>query len=259
MSSRPSAPQRQSWLAAELDAEFVRRDGPRARRRPARLRCRSPCTRRRLRSCSTALLRAELEGVHHGAGGVAHAGGDVGRARGAPGHEQPVRGLFPGQEAVLVGLEAPVHVDAARVRRDDAGGQDDQVDGSGSRLVPESTSSASTTRRAGPSSGVDAGHLALDQVELLVLLARLVEVLQAARGADVDVEDVDLGFGVLLPDVARLLERSQAADARAVLQVVLVAGAGALHEGHRASGARRPTAGGSARPSARRAPPGAPS
>ena len=78
----------------------------------------------------------------------------------------------------------------------------------------------------------DLRHLGLDEAHLRVFPYPPVEVLEAIDGANVDVVDRRARlFRVLLGDVAALLERRHAADARAVPQVVAVPRAGALDEG----------------------------
>ena len=66
------------------------------------------------------------------------------------------------------------------------------------------------------------GHFALGEKDPLVLLHLLVIVLVLARGADVLVDDVDLGFRIRLPDVLGLFERGHAANRGAVRQMVRV-------------------------------------
>ena len=73
-------------------------------------------------------------------------------------------------------------------------------------------------------SWADPGHLALDELDIAVILDLGVEVLQAVGGADIDEENNYLGLGILLTDVGGLLQGSQAADAGAEPQVILVAG-----------------------------------
>src|SRR5262249_57779980 len=56
------------------------------------------------------------------------------------------------------------------------------------------------------------------------------EVLGGARRAEVDVEDVGARRGIAVAEIRRLLERGEAADARAVAEVLLVPGSRALDE-----------------------------
>ncbi len=79
---------------------------------------------------------------------------------------------------------------------------------------------------------VDLGHLAFDERNILVLQHVVVELLQTADGANVDVEDGGLGVLVLLPEVSGLLQRSHAADRRTIGKMVLVPRSGTLHERH---------------------------
>ena len=75
--------------------------------------------------------------------------------------------------------------------------------------------------------------LPLNHVQAGVALHARVELFQPSGRADVDIEDGDRGLRVERPDVAGVLDGCRAADRRTVRQMVLVARAGALHEGHR--------------------------
>ena len=66
--------------------------------------------------------------------------------------------------------------------------------------------------------------------ELLVLLNLRVEILHPARCTYVDIEHMYLCVGIPLTDVCGLLHRCEAADRRAVREVVLITGPGALHK-----------------------------
>ena len=66
--------------------------------------------------------------------------------------------------------------------------------------------------------------------EVLVLLDLGVEILHTAGRTYVDVEEMYLCLRVSLADIGGLLHRGQAADRGAIGEVVLIPGAGALHE-----------------------------
>lgn len=97
-------------------------------------------------------------------------------------------------------------------------------------LRPEDMASKGAVRpnRTGPQ--VRGAGLGLDEMDLRVGADAVVEGFHFAVSADVDVIDVHLRVRVLLAQVGRVLERAQAADPRAIGQMVGVARAGALNE-----------------------------
>ena len=77
----------------------------------------------------------------------------------------------------------------------------------------------------------DFAGLAFDEGHPLVRLHPGEEVLVSAEGPDIDVKDRGLRFRVLFQKIGGLLEGSQAADSRAIGEVVFITGPGALDKG----------------------------
>ena len=91
-------------------------------------------------------------------------------------------------------------------------------------------SSASTTSLRVAVVLGDPRDLALRDRDVIVSQDLLLEELVGAGRAQIDVEDVHPRVRILLPEVGRLLERGQAADPRAVAEMILIARSCALDE-----------------------------
>ena len=74
------------------------------------------------------------------------------------------------------------------------------------------------------------GDFAAMEMEFFIFLRLCIEILQSSGRSDINIKDMDISFGILLPDIIGLLHGCQAANGRAVGQVIFISGPRTLNE-----------------------------
>ena len=161
-----------------------------------------------------------MESLDRHACRIAHAGGHINRPLYTARSQNPGLDLLGNEESVIILNQAVLYIGFDR-RRNDSRGQNDHVN----RLTYSTAAEdvLGLDRQVRPRGFFYLRDFALDEMEFLVVLRCNEEVLQPSGCANVDVEDVDVSFRILLANVAGLLERTHATDTGTVLEVVVVA------------------------------------
>src|SRR5271165_6107087 len=179
-------------------------------------------------SSATMRTHTSLESLERGAGRIAHTRGNVHRTPGASRHKMTGERLSARQETVRIAAQRPRQGSGiVPQRRDHARGQHHQT-----HLLADATFLQHVLSLdheiARRSVFCYLRNFAFDEMKFVVLLRFGKKQLVFAGRAEVDVVNINMRVRILRAHISGLFERCHAADAGAVLEVIVVARSGAL-------------------------------